>query len=198
MNPVNFNLITATGDSAPFIGQVDVEICLEDHIYHHNILVADISNEGIIGISFLVTHDCDVLLSQNKLIVSGESNKPIFRGLAGLIEPNEKFMEKNGLLVARSIVHPEMYIIPLRIINVNYEPCTLYKGTIIATCNKVNEEDIQFSEFVNSEAGGQATVNKGRQLPDYLLEVFESSQANLDKDQSGKFKDLSMEYSNIF
>ncbi|CAC5413344.1 unnamed protein product [Mytilus coruscus] len=183
---------------------------------------------------FLVTHDCDVLLSQNKLkikgeiiqcfhyassakscyrvaiqetvnvppnsemIVSGESNEPIFRGLAGLIEPNEKFMEKNGLLVARSIVHPEMYNIPLRIININNEPCTLYKGTIIATCNKINEEDIQTSDFVNNVACGQATINKGRQLPDYLHEVFESSQVNLDKDQSEKFKDLLMEYSNIF
>ncbi|CAC5395695.1 Retrovirus-related Pol polyprotein from transposon 297,Retrovirus-related Pol polyprotein from transposon 17.6 [Mytilus coruscus] len=132
------------------------------------------------------------------MIVSGESNEPIFRGLAGLIEPNVKFMEKNGLLVARSIVHPEVYNIPLRIININNEPCTLYKGTIIATRNKVNEEDIQTSEFVNNVAGGQATLNKGRQLPDYLHEVFESSQVNLDKDQSEKFKDLLMEYSNIF
>ncbi|CAG2204440.1 unnamed protein product [Mytilus edulis] len=234
MNPVNINLITATGDSSPFIGQIDVEICLGNYIYHHNVLVADISNEGIIGMDFLVTHDCDVLLSQNKLkikgeiiqcyhyassakscyrvaiqetvdvppnsemIVSGESDEPIFRGLAGLIEPNEKFMEKNGLLVARSIVHPEMYNIPLRIINLNKEPCTLYKGTIIATCNKVDEEDIQTSEFVNSVAGGQTIVNKGRQLPDYLHEVFESNQANLDKDQKEKFRDLLIEYSDIF
>ncbi|CAG2250324.1 unnamed protein product [Mytilus edulis] len=134
----------------------------------------------------------------SEMIVSGESDEPIFRGLAGLIEPNEKFMEKNGLLVARSIVHPEMYNIPLRIINLNKEPCTLYKGTIIATCNKVDEEDIQTSEFVNSVAGGQAIVNKGRQLPDYLHEVFESSQANLDKDQKEKFRDLLIEYSDIF
>ena len=134
----------------------------------------------------------------SEMIVSGESDEPIFRGLAGLIEPNEKFMEKNGLLVARSIVHPEMYNIPLRIINLNKEPCTLYKGTIIATCNKVDEEDIQTSEFVNSVAGSQTIVNKGRQLPDYLHEVFESNQANLDKDQKEKFRDLLIEYSDIF
>ncbi|CAG2223534.1 unnamed protein product [Mytilus edulis] len=226
--------VTMKPQFSPFIGQIDVEICLGNYIYHHNVLVADISNEGIIGMDFLVTHDCDVLLSQNKLkikgeiiqcyhyassaktcyrvamqetvdvppnsemIVSGESDEPIFRGLAGLIEPNEKFMEKNGLLVARSIVHPEMYNIPLRIINLNKEPCTLYKGTIIATCNKVDEEDIQTSEFVNSVAGSQTIVNKGRQLPDYLHDVFESNQANLDKDQKETFRDLLIEYSDIF
>ncbi|CAC5407734.1 unnamed protein product [Mytilus coruscus] len=102
------------------------------------------------------------------------------------------------ILMARSIVNPEMYHIPIRIINVNNEPCTLYKGTIIATCNKFKEEDIQTSEFVNNVFAGQATVNKGRQLPDYLLEIYESSQVNLDKDQSEKFKDLLIEYNNIF
>ncbi|VDI74064.1 Hypothetical predicted protein [Mytilus galloprovincialis] len=211
MNPVNINLITATGDSAPFIGQIDVEICLGNYIYHHNVLVADISNEGIIGMDFLVTHDCDVLLSQNKLkikgeiiqcyhyassakscyrvaiqetvdvppnsemIVSGESDEPIFRGLAGLIEPNEKFMEK--------MVYWWQDQLP---------------WVQLLTCNKVDEEDIQTSEFVNSVADGQTIVNKGRQLPDYLHEVFESNQANLDKDQKEKFRDLLIEYSDIF
>ncbi|VDI06860.1 Hypothetical predicted protein [Mytilus galloprovincialis] len=53
--------------------------------------------------------------ANSEMIVSGESYGPIFRGLAGLIEPNEKFMEKNGLLVARSIVHPEIIIIQWKI-----------------------------------------------------------------------------------
>ncbi|CAC5414217.1 unnamed protein product [Mytilus coruscus] len=132
-------------------GQVDFEICLGDHIYHHNVLVADISYEGIIGIGFLVTHDCDVLLSQNKLkikgeiiqcfhyassakscyrvsiqetvnmppnsemIVSGESNEPIFRCLAGLIEPNEKFMEKNVEHTINTGNHPPVRQRPRRI-----------------------------------------------------------------------------------
>ena len=69
---VNINLITATGESSPFIGQIDVEICLGNHSYHHNVLVADISNEAILGMDFLVSNNCDVLLSQNKLSVKGE------------------------------------------------------------------------------------------------------------------------------
>jgi hypothetical protein len=34
--------------------------------------VADISNEAILGMDFLVSNNCDVLLSQNKLSVKGE------------------------------------------------------------------------------------------------------------------------------
>jgi hypothetical protein len=129
--------------------------------------VADISNEAILGMDFLVSNNCDVLLSQNKLsvkgeiiqcshyasnakycygvaiqettevppnseiFISGKPRDPIFRSRVGLVELNEKLVEKNGLLVVRSIVNPEMDNIPLRIINVNSEPCTLYKVQLL-------------------------------------------------------------------
>ena len=129
--------------------------------------MADISNEAILGMDFLVSNNCDVLLSQNKLsvkgeiiqcfhyasnakycygvaiqettevppnseiFISGKPRDPIFRSRVGLVELNEKLVEKNGLLVARSIVNPEMDNIPLRIINVNSEPCTLYKVQLL-------------------------------------------------------------------
>ena len=129
--------------------------------------MADISNEAILGMDFLVSNNCDVLLSQNKLsvkgeiiqcfhyasnakycygvaiqettevppnseiFISGKPRDPIFRSKVGLVEPNEKLVEKNALLVARSIVNPEMDNIPLRIINVNSEPCTLYKVQLL-------------------------------------------------------------------
>jgi hypothetical protein len=76
-------------------------------------------------------------------------------------------MEKNGLLVARSIVNTEMDNIPLRIINVNSEPCTLYRGTIVATCNKIREEDIQSYEMVNNVAKTNL-LSKDRQLSAHL------------------------------
>jgi hypothetical protein len=69
-----------------------------------------------------------------------------------------------------------MDIIPLRIINVNSEPCTLYKGTIVATCNKISEEDIQSYEMVNNVAiaKSQNLLSKDRQLPAHLQNVFET------------------------
>jgi hypothetical protein len=117
-----------------------------------------------------------------------------------LVESNEKLVEKNGLLVARSIVNPEMDNIPLRIINVNSEPCTLYKGTIVATCNKIRKENIQSYETVNNVAKtkSQHLLSKDRQLPAHLRNVFESGQVGLDKDQNEKFRNLLIEYSSIF
>lgn len=78
--------------------------------------------------------------------------------------------------------------IPLRIINVNSEPCTFYKGTIVATCNKIREENIQSYEMVNNvtKTKSQHLLSKDRQLPAHLQNVFESGQVGLDKDQNKK------------
>jgi hypothetical protein len=121
-----------------------------------------------------------------------------YQGLLHLKYQTQK--HKNGLLVARSIVNPEMDNIPLRIINVNSEPCTLYKGTIVATCNKIREEDIQSYETVNNVAKtkSQHLLSKDRQLHAHLQNVFESGQVGLYKDQNEKFRNLLIEYSSIF
>ncbi|CAG2240186.1 unnamed protein product [Mytilus edulis] len=146
MNPVNINLITATGDSAPFIGQIDVEICLGNYIYHHNVLVADISNEGIIGMDFLVTHDYVLLSQKNKLKIKGE-----------IIQ------------------------------------CYHYASSA-KSCYRV-----AIQETVDVHPNSEMIVSGESDEPIFRgLAVFESSQANLDKDQKEKFRDLLIEYSDIF
>lgn len=210
IEPVNINLITATGESSPFLGQLNVDIGLGSKFYPHSVLIADIPGEGILGMDFLLTHNCDVLLSKNKLklsgetiqcfqfassaktccriciqetimvpanseiIVSGEPTSPIFKGSIGLIEPNEEFIEKSGLLMARAIVKSNSYDIPLRIMNVQDQPCTLYKGTLVAQYNKINENDIQSYEIVFSIDKDQINSSKEKELPAHLKDVFES------------------------
>jgi hypothetical protein len=66
------------------------------------------------------------------------SGKPIFRSKVGLVESNEKLVEKNGLLVARSIVNPEMDNIPLRIINVNLYGNSIARFSITCIMKTLN------------------------------------------------------------
>lgn len=234
IEPVNISLITATGESAPFVGQIKLKIGIGTKIYDQNVLIADIANDGILGMDFLVDHQCDVLLSQNKLkikgeiiqcfhyassakssyrvaiqetvevpasseiIVYGKSSDPVFRGNTGLIEPYDQFVEKNGVLVARVIVNPDMYNIPLRLINVQDKPCTLYEGAIVAHCHRITDNNIQTSEVVNSIASGSDESKKGGQLPSHLLDVYESSKEDLDENQRDEFKNLLIEYGDIF
>jgi hypothetical protein len=68
-----FSNYFSTGETSPFIGQINVQISLGKNFYQHNVFIADISNEGILGMDFLAANNCDVHLSENRLCFKGES-----------------------------------------------------------------------------------------------------------------------------
>ena len=81
--PVNLHLVTATGESSPFLGKAEVEIMLGSQRLSHNVLFADVKNDGIIGMDFLTKHRCDMFLSRNHLLLNGEKI-PCFRSVDAL------------------------------------------------------------------------------------------------------------------
>ena len=72
LTPVNLHLVTATGDSSPFLDKAEVEITLGNQKLLHDVLFADINNDGILGMDFLTKHQCDMILSKNHLLLNGE------------------------------------------------------------------------------------------------------------------------------
>ncbi|XP_062579683.1 uncharacterized protein LOC134241661 [Saccostrea cucullata] len=178
ITPVNTKLVTATGTTSSFIGQTRVEIQIDQHKFYHDVFVADINNDVMLGIDFLTANKCEVLLSKScldvqggkipyfryssevsaccrisvtenvvvppgtKMIVPGRSTGHVNK-CAALLEPTNTFVEKQGLMIARSLVNPSKGIVPLRILNLQDEPCKIYKNTIAATCEPVNDSDIE-------------------------------------------------------
>ena len=72
LTPVNLHLVTATGVSSPFLGKAKIEITLGSQKLLHDVLLADIKNDGILGMDFLTKHCCDMFLSRNHLLLNGE------------------------------------------------------------------------------------------------------------------------------
>ena len=72
--PVNLHLVTATGESSPFLGKAEVEITLGSQRLSHNVLFADVKNDGIIGMDFLTKHRCDMFLSRNHLLLNDKKD----------------------------------------------------------------------------------------------------------------------------
>lgn len=72
LTPVNLQLITATGECSPFYGKAKIEFTLGNQNLSHEILFADIKNDGILGVDFLSANRCDVLLSKDHLVLNGE------------------------------------------------------------------------------------------------------------------------------
>jgi hypothetical protein len=57
-------------------------------------------------------------------------------------------VNKNGLLLARAMINLNKEEIPLRIVNVNDTHCTIYKGTIVATCEVKPISSSDFEKIV--------------------------------------------------
>ncbi|KAK3108631.1 hypothetical protein FSP39_012081 [Pinctada imbricata] len=76
LEPANLNLITATGESSPCLGQCKMQIKVGSQVFEHNVIVADINNEGILGLDFLSAHNCDLDLG-NFCLTLKPSNESI-------------------------------------------------------------------------------------------------------------------------
>ena len=72
IKPVRMNLLTATGEASQFIGKVDLEIKLGDHIFSHEFLLAEIKDVAILGMDFFMKHKVDLLFSKGCLKVKGD------------------------------------------------------------------------------------------------------------------------------
>ena len=72
LTPVSIQLVTATGECSPFYGKAEIQFTIGNQNLSHEILFADIKNDGILGVDFLSANRCDVLLSKDHLVLNGE------------------------------------------------------------------------------------------------------------------------------
>ena len=49
---------------SPFLGKAEIEIKLGSQKVLHDVLFADVKNDGILGMDFLTKHHCDMFLSK--------------------------------------------------------------------------------------------------------------------------------------
>ena len=65
-------MLTVTREATPFLGKTEQELSIEKQKIKHTLLVADIENEGILGMDFSKAHKCDLVLTRQILKVNGE------------------------------------------------------------------------------------------------------------------------------
>lgn len=245
MKPVNTTLITATGESTPFLGQSKVSLSIGTETFEHDVLIANIQNDGILGLDFLEKNNCTVKLSDGILYIGSESKEircyksaidvlascceckiavledieipprcemivpgaivhvdGYPQGQYGIIEPAVKFVERKGLLVAKSVVDISKEIIPLRMINLLDTPSKVYKGSIAAICEEVNSDDFVTYHHVQSLSQDN-NISKERQLtdnpiPEHLKELIERSSTHLSSHEQEQMAKLLCSYQQLF
>ena len=70
IKPIRRSLVTATGEIQPFIGITNLSITIGSRTFEHEFLVASIQNDGILGVDFLTSHGCDLLITQGVLPIA--------------------------------------------------------------------------------------------------------------------------------
>jgi len=56
----------------------------------------------------IAVHETTVVPPETEMIIHGKPLDPLNKDSLGIIEPNLKFADKTGLLVAKSLVDPKM------------------------------------------------------------------------------------------
>ena len=227
---VKSSLVNATGELSPFYGKASLKLNIGGNPYEHDIMVASIQNEGILGIDFLKAYRCNIMISKGYLTLNGRK-VPCFslsdetqnycckisicedveippetemiipclpignvqNDEAGVVEAHTNFIEKSGLLVAKSLISMKNEIVPLRVINLNTESKKVYRDTIVATIEPVNETEVEKINSINVVEN-----EKKDELPDHMTELFERSCENLDEEQKIVLKQLLMKYPDVF
>lgn len=146
-----------------------------------NFWVADIQNEGILGLDFLyenkcvvtidppsleinsllvslslkntmdVVHWCRITIVEN-VVIPPESEIVLDGKIIDKLPPDsyaamvETHIDKTEVLVAKSLISSDCTQVPLRLANFSSEPCTIYKNTVVATCEPVDLVNIDHVE----------------------------------------------------
>lgn len=69
---------------------------------------------------------------QSEKIIKGHPCGVIKYDSIGMIESNESFVEKTGLIIANAVVQQHSNVVPIRVANFGMKAITVYKNTIAA------------------------------------------------------------------
>ncbi|CAG2248426.1 unnamed protein product [Mytilus edulis] len=72
IEPVKMNMLTATGEKSPFHGKVKLNIQIGRCSYEHEFLLAEIKDNGILGMDFLTKNKCDLMLGKGYMMLYKE------------------------------------------------------------------------------------------------------------------------------
>ena len=121
---------------------------------------------------------------------------PIVKGMTGLVEPVIKFVEKHGLLIAKAVVKPNCWFIPIKILNISDQEHVLQKNNIAAQLEPIEIDMIE--ECHNINAVNCSVQRETIQWPEHIKTIFDNNINELAENQKGSFKNLLLKFQDSF
>ena len=106
----------------------------------------------VVGRSRVVLLEDFIVPPNSEFIAPAMIESPNFQKGSAIIEPLDKFMEKQDVLVSKSLVNAVNGIVPVKYLNLKDESLHLHKGNVVATVEKV--------EGIDETSAGLVTCNQ--------------------------------------
>ena len=232
-------MLLADGSSLPFLGRGRFRIQLGEEQVLHDVWVAEIELDGIIGMDFIRAHNCRLTLGQGRYelalngnvteCVGGEELQMCTRVAAqvttvipprseslvparlidpcgeaslGVTKGQERFTRRSQLLVAKALVDLTNDVVPLRLFNPTDQPQTVYRDTIAAFCEPVEDVSEASRKGVGtSEApAGRAcrVIPSTTPRPAHLDDLYQRTTSCLEEAQKAEVAALLADFADVF
>lgn len=225
LKDVSLDMAVADGRPLAFSGCGRLQLKVGSFAVEHEIWVADIDVDALLGYDFLQRYNCTIDAGKGELTIRGiqhdnieknfdgcrvviaktvvipqESEKMVaarIPGMAGVevpavVECNERFTERHGVMVAKILVDPSNELVPLRLMNPSNRPITLYEGTLVGECYSAevieNNPSVGCRTLQGRNRGDGVPPTGPTQLTEPLEELALRSCTELTEAQAGEVR----------
>ena len=217
-------ILLADGRPMHVQGLCNLNMAIGHFEVEHEVLVADIESEGLLGSDFMLKNECVLNFKKKTLeidgvpipfreeigsvsscrvkvastvtippgeemVLSGRLEKRGKLEKCGIVEPSDNFVSKHGLLVGKTLVDTCNKFIPVRILNLDTKPKTVFQDTVVGTFESVVE--VNPTETMGND-------KQVEELPEYLVDLYDRSCEHLSHEQRLKLKLFLFEFQDVF
>ena len=209
---------TASGSPIEVTGRTRVQLKVADCSCYVDVIITNIDNELILGLDFMKLMDCQIDVGQETMVIQGRAIKLDSLGYVGIakemvqipprseaiiqgkmvestlgngrlciIEPSDSFLKKGNAMVAKTLVYSQNTV-PLRLMNISDEMCSIYPGGNIANAGSVAEV-----QSVKTKANTSENA-----VPSHLADLYQRTVEGMNGSHQKQVAHLLNKYSSVF
>ena len=143
---------------------------------------------GYVGCSRVIAKEMVQIPPRSEAIIQGRMvESTLGNGRLCIIEPSDKFLKKGNALVAKTLAYSQNTV-PLRLMNISDEMCSIYPGTNIANaCSVAEVQPVKITANTSESA-----------VPSHLADLYQRTVEGMNGSQQKQVAHLLNKYSSVF
>lgn len=183
-----------------FMSKFACGICMKQRLFRiQGVEIPYFSDQSEITECSRIVLSEDLVVPPNcEFVAPARVESPNFYRGPAIVEPVEKFMEKKNVLVAKSLVKVSGESVPLRFLNFSCESLKLYKGSVVATIERVEDVDVENADTEVVRSVCYRDEGDPSALPDHLEQIIDKVHESISVEEKQKLANFLKEYQSSF